>query len=226
MSYVSLRADAERMYISPWHFPGMCRGRKTAEVLRRELVARMYGPNHPGFKGKLSDIDAHLTVLVDCSVGRRGRAVQIAISAYGSAQRTAAELAKLTEKRRPNKAETAFLTGEVRAWAAVSRAAYAVYRAARAVRGEEDLGILSIGVNADCMEPWPIPKPAAVAAEARSLVAASHEAVCMARQDVDTAPRRPVEIIPGFEQHMPTLTVPQTLVANLEQFAARLNVAA
>ncbi|WP_027815065.1 hypothetical protein [Paraburkholderia bannensis] len=222
MSYASLAADAERMAIPLWLLPYERRGKKTAEKLRVELIRRLLGPAHEGFRGKLADIDEHLSRLVDCSQGRHGRALQIALTAYETSQRNAAELAKRTVMRRPNRKEVLLLEADVRQWAIVSRAGFAVYRAARAVRGEDELGILPLSEAADSSQPWPVPRPAPANAESETLVAASHKAVDAARIEVDTAPRRPLVLIPGYEHCTPKHTAPQRFVAELERFITRL----
>ncbi|MFM0648096.1 hypothetical protein PQR14_27575 [Paraburkholderia bryophila] len=204
MSYESLRADAECMYISPWHLPRECRFKKTSEVLRTELVARLYGPGHPGFKAKLADIDAHLTVLVDCTQGRHGRALQIAINAYNSAQRATETLAGMTAKRRGrDRAIEAETAADVRQWLAIFRAARQVFLAARAVRGECAIDVLPEGcespnylvwqqmtgtgkpVGDPVKERWRIPKPAPVIGPAAALISASADAVSLARSAAD-----------------------------------------
>ncbi|MBB2999786.1 hypothetical protein FHX57_002117 [Paraburkholderia tropica] len=226
MSYVSLAADAERMAIPLWIFPYERRGKKTAAMLRVEIVKRLYGPGHPGFKGKQADIDAHISCLVDCYTGHLGRAIQIALSAYEAAQQHAAELARQTALRRPNRKEMAFLAADVRQWSAVSNAAYATYRAARVVRREATWCLLPITMQPDDTpdsNPWPIPVPVpAVAVNASALLSASHEAMRAARIEVDTALRRPVVPVPGYEHCAPKHTAPQRFVAELERFIIRL----
>jgi hypothetical protein len=74
-------------------------------------------------------------------------------------------------------------------------------------------------------KPWPIPVVVpAVTGDAETLVAASREAVRIARHEVDTAPRRPVVQVPGLEQLAEAHTVPQMYVAELDRFAAKLEI--
>lgn len=250
MSYVSLRADAERMYVSPWHLPHARRFRKTAAELRTAIIARVLGPNHPGFKGKPADIDAHLTVLVDCSLGRHGRALQIAITAYGNAQLAAETLARLTAKKRGrDRAVEAEAAADARQWLAISRSARQVYLAARAVRGECAIDVLPEGCEApDYMlwkppmgtfgapvkQPWPVPQPAPVTVPAAALVAHSANAVAVARTAADAANvlrLARVDAIPAIrlpdacgieDTPEPRDSVQQRLVAELGQFIMRL----
>lgn len=196
MSYESLRADAQRMHISRWHFPSMCRGRKTAEVLRRELITRLFGKGHPGFKGKPADIDAHITMLVDGAGGRHGRALQIAMNAYGNAQRATETLDRLTAKKRGrDRAQEAEAQADVRQWFAIHKAASLLYVAARAVRGECAIDVLPEGCESPeyklwkpaagkfgnpVKQPWHVPRPAPVTEPVAALVEAAADAVAQA----------------------------------------------
>lgn len=203
MSYESLRADAERMTVSRWHFPGMRRGRKTAEVLRRELIARLLGSAHPGFRGKPADIDAHLTVLVDAVQGKHGRALQFAMTAYGNAQRATETRNRLTAKKRGrDRAHGAEAEADVQQWLTIYKASRLLYLAARAVRGEPAIDVLPQGCecpdyslreppagnfHAPVQQPWLIPHAAPVTAPVAELIAASSNAVALARAAADAA---------------------------------------
>jgi hypothetical protein len=252
MSYVSLRADAERMYISPWHFPGMRKGRKTAEVLRKQIVARLFGDDHPGFKGNLADVDAYITVLVDCSRGKHGRALQIAINAYSCGQAATATLDGLTSKRRGrDKVLEAETEADVRQWFAIYRVARLVYLAARAARGEVAIDVLPEGCDSpDYMrweppvgsthtgprakQPWRVVKPALVAEPVSTLLSASADAVEIARSAADAAnvlrlarvDAEPLIQLPeacGLQiPPEPRESHQQKLVAELDRFVAKL----
>lgn len=238
------------MYIPLWHLPHARRLRKTAAELRPAIIARVLGPGHPGFKGTPDDIDAHLTTLVDSSRGRHGRALQIAVTAYGNSQRATETLAHLTaNKRGRDKTVEAEAAADVRQWLAIFRAARQVYFAARAVRGESAIDVLPEGCESpDYMLwqppagifgkptrlPWGIPKPAPVTEPTAELIAASANAVALARSAADAAnvlrlarlDAAPVLRLPeacGIENTPePVESTQQRLVAELERFVTKL----
>ncbi|WP_156955040.1 hypothetical protein [Paraburkholderia caledonica] len=238
------------MRIALWHFPALRRGRKTAEVLRRELIARLLGSGHPGFRGKPADIDAHVTVLVDAVQGKHGRALQIAVTAFGNGRRATETLDRLTAKKRGrDRAQEAEAEADVRQWLSIYKASRLLYLAARAVRGEPAIDVLPEGCespnyllreppagsfHAPVKQPWLIPHAAPVIEPAGELIAASANAVALARAAADAANvlrlarvgAAPVIKLPeacGFgDTEESRESAGQVIVATLERFAAVL----
>lgn len=222
MSWNSLRDEARRLNIPLWHSPNCRKIQKSAAVLRAELIAHVYGANHPGFAGGAADIDRHISLLLACRRGEHGRALQMGLSTYASCSHASARLAGLTAKRRRDRGEEASSTADVAQWGAIFRAARMTYLSARAMRGEPDLGVLPTGQIQACAQPWEIPKPLPVTTDPATLISASRNALTIARHVVDTAPQRKEIEVPGIHFDPPGPTVQQRLVAELERFATKL----
>lgn len=245
------------MHISPWRLPRERRYKKRAEVLQKEVIDRIYGPGHPGFRGRSAEIEAHITVLVDCVQGLHGRALQIAVTAYGNAQRAKETFGQLTAKKRGrDRAAEAETEADVAQWLAIFKAARQVYLAARAARGECAIDVLPEGcespdylawqttnaarvpVGTPVKDRWRIPTPEPVTKSKATLIAASVDAVSVARSTADAANVLRLARVNAA----PVLRLPeacgiadtgesgesagQMMVARLERFAASLHVAA
>ncbi|WP_168794687.1 hypothetical protein [Paraburkholderia aromaticivorans] len=223
MSWDSLREAARRLNIPLWYSPSYRKIQKSAAVLRAELIAHVYGPNHPGFAGSTADIDLHISLLLACRRGEHGRALQMALSTYSSCSHASKRLAGLAAMRRREHGEEAFATADVTQWGAIFRTARMIYLSARATRGEHDLGFLPTGQIVAGGEPWAIPKPLPVTTDPATLISASHNALMLARHAVDSAPQREEIEVPGL--HFASeegATVQQRLVSELERFISKL----
>ncbi|MFM0673147.1 hypothetical protein [Paraburkholderia sediminicola] len=219
MSWASLREEATRLKIPLWYSPNYRKIQKSAAVLRAELIAHVYGANHPGFAGSAAEIDGHISLLLACGRGEYGRVLQLGLSAYSSCSHASARLAGLTAKRRRDRDEEAFAAADIAQWGAIFRAARMVYLAASAMRGELDLGVLSTPA---CAEPWAIPKPLPVTLDPAVLLNASRNALVLARHAADIAPKREEVKAPGIYFPDDGPTVQQRLVAELGQFLSKL----
>jgi hypothetical protein len=220
MSWESLRDESKRLLHHRWRLQD---GRKAQAVaMRTALIETVYGPQHPGFIGKPNEVDPHISLLLACDRGEHGRALQIALRSYSGCAWASNSLVDLKAKRRRDGHLEAFTSARIEQYGAVFRAARMIYLTARAMRGELDLGVVPTGQIVAYAEPWIVPKALPVTTDPTTLLAASHNALCIARHVVATPP-------PAIEIEVPGLnfergpTVYQDLVAELEGFAVRLD---
>jgi hypothetical protein len=219
MSWDSLREEARRLKIPLWCSPNYRKIQKSAAVLRAELIAHVYGSNHPGFAGRAAEIDRHISLLLACGRGEYGRALQLGLSTYSSCSHASARLAGLTAKRRRDRDEEVFAAADIAQWGSIFRAARMAYLAARAMRGELDLGVLSTPA---CAEPWAIPKPLPVTLDPAVLLNSGRNALTLARHAADSAPKREEVKAPCIHFLDEGPTVQQRLVSELERFLSKL----